>query len=104
MVHSELLAQIPLDPGYLLLDLPQRNEHERGVSWAVALDRHRIELPEGPYETVAGHVVAVLGHVPDVGETVDVPGHRLAIIEMDGRRVKSVRFLKGGGTPAARTA
>ncbi|HEU4730546.1 MAG TPA: hypothetical protein VFT22_21760, partial [Kofleriaceae bacterium] len=27
-------AQIPLDPGYLLLDLPARNEQQRGESWA----------------------------------------------------------------------
>lgn len=59
-----------------------------------------IELPEGPYETVAGHVVAVLGHVPDVGETVDVPGHRLAIIEMDGRRVARVRVTPVSTPPA----
>jgi hypothetical protein len=39
-------AQIPLDPGYLLLDLPQRNERQRGESWAIALDRHHIELPD----------------------------------------------------------
>jgi ATPase family associated with various cellular activities (AAA) len=37
-------AAILLDPGYLLLDLPQRNERERGESWTTALDRHRIEL------------------------------------------------------------
>jgi hypothetical protein len=40
-------AQVPLDPGYLLLDLPQRNEQLRGESWTVALDRHHIELPDG---------------------------------------------------------
>jgi hypothetical protein len=39
-------AQIPLDPGYLLLDLPSRNERERGASWAIALDRHRIALAD----------------------------------------------------------
>jgi ATPase family protein associated with various cellular activities (AAA)/winged helix domain-containing protein len=39
-------APIPLDPGYLLLDIPSRNERERGVSWAIALDRHRIALPD----------------------------------------------------------
>ncbi len=36
----------PLDPGYLLLDLPARTEHERAVSWKVALDRHHIELAD----------------------------------------------------------
>ena len=39
-------AQIPLDPGYLLLDLPTRNERQRGESWAIALERHHIELPD----------------------------------------------------------
>jgi hypothetical protein len=39
-------AAVPLEPGYLLLDIPPRNERERGVSWAIALDRHRIALPD----------------------------------------------------------
>jgi hypothetical protein len=39
-------AAVPLDPGYLLLDIPARNERERGVSWAIALDHHGIELPD----------------------------------------------------------
>jgi len=33
-----------------------------------------IELPEGPYETVAGYVLAVLGHVPGDGEAVEAAG------------------------------
>ena len=40
-------AQIPLDPGYLLLDLPLRNERERGISWGIALEHHQIELSDG---------------------------------------------------------
>ncbi|MDB4954153.1 MAG: ATPase central domain protein [Myxococcales bacterium] len=39
-------AQIPLDPGYLLLDLPARNEIQRGESWAIALEHHQIDLPD----------------------------------------------------------
>ncbi|MBA3396909.1 MAG: ATP-binding protein, partial [Deltaproteobacteria bacterium] len=39
-------AQIPLDPGYLLLDLPQRNEAERAASWTIALERYQIDLPD----------------------------------------------------------
>ncbi|MCW2901095.1 MAG: HlyC/CorC family transporter [Streptosporangiaceae bacterium] len=58
-----------------------------------------IELPEGPYETVAGHIMAALGHLPQVGEAVEFDRHRLAVIEMDGRRVARVRV-----TPFADTA
>jgi len=39
-------AVIPLEPGYLLLDLPTRNEAQRGESWSVALERHQIDLPD----------------------------------------------------------
>ena len=39
-------AQITLDPGYLLIDVPSRNEQKRGESWAVALERHGIDLPD----------------------------------------------------------
>ncbi|MEJ7597127.1 MAG: ATP-binding protein [Kofleriaceae bacterium] len=39
-------ALIPLDPGYLLLDIPLRNEQLRMESWTVALGRHHIDLPD----------------------------------------------------------
>ena len=50
-----------------------------------------IELPEGPYETVAGYVLAVLGHLPGDGEAVEAAGRRLVVTEMDGRRISRVR-------------
>jgi putative hemolysin len=50
-----------------------------------------VTLPEGPYETLAGYVMAALGHVPKKGEAVEVDGHRLEVTELDGRRVARVR-------------
>ncbi|MCW2944583.1 MAG: hypothetical protein JWR24_1300 [Actinoallomurus sp.] len=54
-------------------------------------DETGVELPEGPYETVAGYLMAVLGHLPQVGESTEVSGHRLSVTEVDGRRVSRVR-------------
>jgi putative hemolysin len=54
-------------------------------------DETGVELPEGPYETVAGYLMAVLGHLPQVGEMTMVGGHRLSVTEVDGRRVARVR-------------
>ncbi|WP_214109421.1 hemolysin family protein [Acrocarpospora catenulata] len=50
-----------------------------------------IRLPEGPYETLGGYMMAVLGHLPAVGESVDGPGATLTVTELDGRRVALVR-------------
>ncbi|GIH21939.1 membrane protein [Acrocarpospora phusangensis] len=53
-------------------------------------DETGIRLPEGPYETLGGYVMAVLGHLPQVGDSVDSPGAGLTVTEMDGRRVSRV--------------
>jgi putative hemolysin len=50
-----------------------------------------IELAEGPYETAAGFVMATLGHVPAVGESVSVETARLTVSGLDGRRVARLR-------------
>jgi putative hemolysin len=50
-----------------------------------------VRLPEGPYETLAGYVMACLGHVPAVGDAVEADGHRLEVTELDGRRAARVR-------------
>ena len=48
-------------------------------------------LPDGPYETVAGFMVATLGRVPHVGDVVEEQGRRLEVSAMDGRRVARIR-------------
>ncbi|MEZ0092176.1 hemolysin family protein [Streptacidiphilus sp. EB129] len=61
-----------------------------------------LELPEGPYETVAGFVVAELGHLPEPGEQVLVGDeYRLAVAALDGRRVDRVRVTVVGDGPAS---
>lgn len=51
-----------------------------------------VRLPEGPYETVGGFLVAALGQLPEVGMHVDVDEHRLFIDAVEGRRVARVRI------------
>ena len=50
-----------------------------------------VSLPEGPYETVAGYVLAALGRLPAVGDAVEINGQRLTVTEMDARRIARVR-------------
>ncbi len=55
-------------------------------------DLTRLELPEGPYETVAGFLMHQLGRLPEVGDEVKALGYRFTVIELDGRRVARVRL------------
>ncbi len=50
-----------------------------------------VQLPEGPYETVAGYVLAELGELPGVGAEVELHGHKLTVTELDGRRIARLR-------------
>lgn len=56
------------------------------------LDQTGIILPEdGPYETLAGLVMERLGHIPEVGDEVQIDGATLKVTVMEGRRVASIR-------------
>ncbi len=55
-------------------------------------DQTGVELPDGPYETVAGFLLAALGHLPANGEWTVVQGSRLTVTELDGRRIARVRI------------
>jgi putative hemolysin len=50
-----------------------------------------LELPEGPYETVAGYVLAELGRLPEVGDEIVVEGRTVTVLELDGRRIARLR-------------
>lgn len=51
-----------------------------------------LEVPgDGPYETLGGLVMAELGRIPQVGDTVELPGVLLRVEVMDGRRVERLR-------------
>jgi len=62
-------------------------------------DETGLELPDGPYETVAGYITSCLGRLPAVGDETAVDGHRLTVVAMDGRRIERVR-VSIVGTPA----
>jgi putative hemolysin len=52
----------------------------------------RWSLPrDGGVETLAGFVLARLGHIPMVGESVEFGDRRLTVVEMDARRIAKIR-------------
>jgi magnesium and cobalt exporter, CNNM family len=51
-----------------------------------------LELPEGPYATVAGYVMAELGRLPRTGDVVEYDRMRLTVVRVDGRRAARLRL------------
>lgn len=62
-----------------------------GMNLEDFLELTAIELPEGPYETVAGYVVAELGQLPEVGLSVNFEDHRLIVLEVENRRAIRIK-------------
>ena len=52
-----------------------------------------IELPEGPYETLAGFILHHLGRLPEVGFRFSQEGVTFEILALDGKRISRVQML-----------
>jgi putative hemolysin len=63
-----------------------------------------VVLPDGDYETVAGFVIARLGRIPDVDDTVVHGDVALRVTGMAGPRVTGVALLRNPGDWSAGTA
>ncbi|MDA8075046.1 MAG: hemolysin family protein [Actinomycetota bacterium] len=59
------------------------------------------ELPQEGWDTVGGLLLAVSGHVPVEGESVDVDGVRLVAERVQGRRISRVRIERSAPSAAA---
>jgi len=53
-----------------------------------------LELPEGDYETVAGFVLHLLGHIPKPNEQLRYKGLKLVITEMRGLKIEKILLTK----------
>jgi CBS domain containing-hemolysin-like protein len=58
------------------------------------LKRIGLEVPEGPYETVAGLVADLLGRIPAPGDRAELPGWRLLVRQVDRYRAGRVRLVR----------
>jgi CBS domain containing-hemolysin-like protein len=57
-------------------------------------ERTGFRLPGGPYETLAGFLMARLGHIPVVGESVTEDNWEFTVVEVERRRVEQVRVAR----------
>jgi putative hemolysin len=82
---QELPGAVRAEDGALIVSDPSLNVDDLNSDFDLA-------LPEGDWDSIGGLVFSELGRVPEVGDYAEVPGYRLIVEEMDGRRVGRVRL------------
>jgi len=74
------------------------NEHTFQIDGSMrveeANEEMNLELPEGDYETVAGFVLHLLGHIPKQGEQLRYKGLKLVITKMRGLKIEEILLTK----------
>jgi len=53
-----------------------------------------INIPKGNYETLSGYILNLLGHIPKIGETIELPTFKIVITRATKTRVKEVKIIK----------
>jgi CBS domain containing-hemolysin-like protein len=81
--------QAPLSEGSPLLD--------GGIAITDLNTEHDLALEDSDYSTLGGYLFGQLGRLPRPGDRVTVGRDVFEIAEMEGRRVKTVRYLAGAG-------
>jgi CBS domain containing-hemolysin-like protein len=74
-----------------------------GSCRVLILRRIGLEVPDGPYETVAGLVADLLGRIPAPGDRAELPGWRLSVRQVDRYRAERVRLVRTADVPAGFT-
>lgn len=97
-IMSEIVGDIPEVDDLERRDIVRRENGTFLVDGLVSIDEFseyfRIQgdqhAEQGAYHTVGGLVMQRLGHVPNVGDRVQLPEMRLEVVDMDGHRVDKV--------------
>jgi len=66
-----------------------------GMRVEEANEEMKLNIPEGDdYETVAGFVLDLLGHIPKQGEQLKYKNFKIVITEMRGMKIEKIRLIK----------
>jgi putative hemolysin len=78
---------VQLSDGTMLIDA--------SISLRDLKEDYHIQLPESPeYETLGGFLMTALQKIPQSGDTVEIEGKRIKIVEMVGQRISKVKLEK----------
>lgn len=94
LLLEEMVGRVVDELGQPVEEFKAIDERTTRVDGGMSVDEAREELdlpiPPGDYETVAGYVLSVLGHIPKEGETVSGDGFSITVAEVKGRKIEEV--------------
>src|SRR5690606_3507070 len=95
---EEIVGEIQVEPEQEPLPSEEHVEGEGRISGGVPVwevnERFGLGLPEEQHETVGGYVFGTLGRIAQVGDEVAVPQGIFRVLEMDGRRIDRLAFIR----------
>jgi putative hemolysin len=71
-----------------------------GLRIQEANEELNLGIPEGDYETVAGFVLHLLGHIPEEGEQLTFKNLKMVVSKMRSMKIERVLFTRGESPPA----
>ena len=57
-------------------------------------------MPDGPYDTLAGFLLSLFDHIPNVGEHVEYDGWEFKVVEKDRNRISNVLLVEPTRRPS----
>jgi putative hemolysin len=91
---EEIVGEVGDELAGIEKDYEVINEYTYQIDGSMRIDEVNEEmglnLPEGDYETVAGFILSLLGHIPRLNERVRYRGLTIVITEMRGMKVEKV--------------
>ena len=98
---EEIVGQVGDEMAGIEKDYEIINENtfqiDGGMSVSEANEEMELDLPEGEdYETVAGFILSLLGHIPRRNEQLRYHGLKIVITEMKGQKIEKILLTKEG--------
>ena len=98
---EEIVGQVGDEMAGIEKDYEIINENtfqiDGGMGVSEANEEMELDLPEGEdYETVAGFILSLLGHIPRRNEQLRYHGLKIVITEMKGQKIEKILLTKEG--------
>ena len=86
--------ELTLDAGEIETIDERTIQVDGGLSVQEAREELEMDIPEGPYDTIAGFVLSKLGYIPREGERLALEDRLFTVAEMKGPKIELLRVTK----------